>query len=102
MAASNAIKVGGESCFRDVIKIAKSDSVNISADATNNPLAYPIVNAIQVTVTGNFAVVVPTSGSPASETVLTITGAPVGTIFNFPVKRINSTGTTGEAVGLII
>jgi hypothetical protein len=101
MAASNAVKIGNGDGYRDVIKIAKHDTTNIAADATNNPLAYPIVNGIQVTVTGNFALVVQTSGSPASETVITVTGAPVGTIFDFPVKRINSTNTTGEAVGLI-
>lgn len=99
MATSNKVK-RTEFDFSDVIVISPSDTVNISADSTNNPAGYPSVSAAQVTVTGNFVFVVPNKNAGTTKNI-TVTGAPVGSIFAWPLLRVNATGTTGTVVGLI-
>jgi len=98
--ANNKINMRDQE-YRDAIIISPSNSVNIAADATNNPLGYPIANALMVTVTGNAVVVIYKESDPSTEVSITFTGLPVGTIIPFPVKRVNSTGTTASFVGLI-
>jgi hypothetical protein len=99
MTTNNKIKVS-ENDYRDAILIAPSQTVNIVSDATNNPLAYPVANGLQVVAAGNAVVVVATP-STGAERLLTFTALPVGTIIPFPVKRVNLTGTTATLIGLI-
>jgi len=93
MAASNIVKLDvGD--YKTVIPVVASDTINISA-AASNPNGFPYAKAIQVVVTGNIAIV------DLNNVVHTVTGAPVGAIFQFPVKRVNLTGTTASVIGLI-
>jgi hypothetical protein len=89
-----------ENDYVDAIVIAKSDSVNIADDATNNPAGYPFVKAIQVVAAGNI-VIIKKTGADVAEVTITVTGALVGSVFNFPIKRINSTNTTATVIGLV-
>lgn len=89
---------GGD--YIDSIVIAKSDTVNIVDDTTNNPFGYPYVKAVQVVVAGNIKIV-KKSAADAAEVEITVTGAAVGDLFQFPIKRINSSGTTATVIGLV-
>lgn len=89
-----------EGDYSDAIKIAKSDSVNIADDDTNNPKAYPYVKAVQCVVAGNI-VLVKKSSADEAEVKITVTAAPVGSIYNFPIIRVDSTGTSATVIGLV-
>lgn len=54
-----------------------------------------IADGIQFILTGNAAVITENGST------LTITGAPVGAIFPFRIKRVKATGLTANAVVLL-
>lgn len=60
-------------------------------DSNNIPI---LPQALQVRVTGNFVVVLD------DDTTITYTAAPVGMVVPYPVKRVNSTGSTASLVAL--
>ncbi len=96
---SGSIKVG-TSDYRCAFVLTKSDTDPISADAANT-IGVPCVNAIQVAAAGNIVVKTPAVGTVPAQNTITITAAPVGSVFNFPIAQLMSTGTTATVIGLV-
>lgn len=78
----------------DTVTISPHDTTLIVNDTTNNPNGYELV-WLYVMVAGNAVVL------DINSNVRTLTGLPVGAIVPFPVRRVNSTGTTASLLGLV-
>lgn len=96
---SGSVKLGS-SDYRCAFVLTKSDTVPVSGDAANT-IGVPMVNAIQVVAAGNIVVKTPAVGTTPAQNTVTITAAPVGSIFNFPIAQLMSTGTSATVIGLV-
>ena len=96
---SSSVKIGPND-YRDAFVMTKSDTVAVADDAANT-CGVPMVNAIQIAAAGNVAVKTPSVGTGPAQKTITITGALVGSVFNFPIAQLMETGTSATVIGLV-
>lgn len=78
----------------ETIVLVNHDTNNAVDDSTNNPDKWEYFYPFVIT-TGNFALV------DTKQKVIQLSGVPANTVIPIPCIRINTTNTTGTAIGLI-